>query len=572
MLSWLREKDELMKHITLAAAGTAMSLLLAAAPAIAQDGKQIIHDAEHSILAAQHGARWAEEDKAIDARLAELRERNGGKPPNILYILLDDLGFGEIGMPDMDVVRGYSTPRIAELANEGLSFMRMYTEPSCTPTRAAMMTGRYAVRTGFNEAKAGVEGEGLAAWEVTLAEVLSEAGYETVHMGKWHLGDIEESYAHNQGFDYAEQPVHQQGQMALMNATAEVEGLTTGLADSSRLLTFELDKSFRANPSAMVFGIEATKGGTAREVNFEAGDIWTQDHYRRMEEGYKNGVLEQLERLATGDKPFFLQYWPQFPLSFTRADLSEPRTLNGGPIAEGIVEMDGWIGEIIDKVDSLGIADNTIIMVMGDNGPFMQYVDRSGQSDRIYRGGKVEHLEGGVRVNAFMRWPGVLEPGSRVQDIIHVSDLFTTFARTANATDHIPRDRLIDGLDQTPMMFLGETHGRRDYVFIYEGPSLRSVVKQQYKMHLPPPGANPIGAAIYDLYKNPREDRPQDQIQYGVWAASPFVNMLKRHLGMKQKFPDREPGRGIPYGGIENLRPETQALVDAMAAWKKPAQ
>jgi arylsulfatase len=545
-----------MKHIFLAAAGTAMSLLLAAEPAIAQDGKQIIHDAEHNILAAQHGERWAEEDKAIDARLAEIRDRNGGRPPNIVYILLDDLGFG----------------RIAELADEGLSFMRMYSEPSCTPTRAAMMTGRYAVRTGFNEAKAGVEGEGIAAWEVTLAEVLSEAGYETVHMGKWHLGDIEESYAHNQGFDYAEQPVHQQGQMALMNATAEVEGLTTGLADSSRLLTFELDRSFRINPSAMVFGMKAKKGGMAREVDFEAGDTWTQDHYRRMEEGYKNGVLQQLERLAKGDKPFFLQYWPQFPLTFTRADLSEPRTLNGGPIAEGIVQMDGWIGEIIDKVDSLGIADNTIIMVMGDNGPFMQYVARSGQSDRIYRGGKAQHLEGGVRVNAFIRWPGVLEPGSRVQDIIHVSDLFTTFARLGNAMDGIPRDRLIDGLDQTPMMFLGETHGRRDYVFIYEGPTLRSVVKQQYKMHLPPPGANPIGAAIFDLYKNPREDRPQDQIQYGVWAGSPFVNMLKRHMGMKQKFPDREPGRDLPYGGIENLRPETQALVDLMAAWKKPAQ
>jgi arylsulfatase len=561
-----------MKHIFLAAAGTAMSLLLAAEPAIAQDGKQIIHDAEHNILAAQHGERWAEEDKAIDARLAEIRDRNGGRPPNIVYILLDDLGFGEIGMPVMDVVRGYSTPRIAELADEGLSFMRMYSEPSCTPTRAAMMTGRYAVRTGFNEAKAGVEGEGIAAWEVTLAEVLSEAGYETVHMGKWHLGDIEESFAHNQGFDYAEQPVHQQGQMALMNATAEEEGLTTGLADSSRLLTFELDKSFRISPSAMVFGMKAKKGGMAREVDFEAGDTWTQDHYRRMEEGYKNGVLQQLERLAKGDKPFFLQYWPQFPLTFTRADLSEPRTLNGGPIAEGIVQMDGWIGEIIDKVDSLGIADNTIIMVMGDNGPFMQYVARSGQSDRIYRGGKAQHLEGGVRVNAFIRWPGVLEPGSRVQDIIHVSDLFTTFARLGNAMDGIPRDRLIDGLDQTPMMFLGETHGRRDYVFIYEGPTLRSVVKQQYKMHLPPPGANPIGAAIFDLYKNPREDRPQDQIQYGVWAGSPFVNMLKRHMGMKQKFPDREPGRDLPYGGIENLRPETQALVDLMAAWKKPAQ
>lgn len=545
--------------------GVAFTLVLGTtASAVAEE--PIIHDAEHYIIEAQHGKRWAKEDVEIDAKLAEIREKNGGKPPNIVYILLDDLGFGEIGMPNLDVIRGYSTPRISKLADEGLSFMRMYTEPSCTPTRVAMMTGRYAARSGFNEAKSIVEGEGLAAREVTLAEVLSEAGYETVHMGKWHLGDIEESFAHNQGFDYAEQPVHQQGQMAIMNATAELEGLSTGSLRNLRADTFELDKTFRTNPSAMVFGIVGKKGEPAREVNFEAGEIWTQDHYNRMEERYKNGVLKQLKRLAKGEKPFFLQYWPQFPLSFTRSDIEQAKTLNGGPIAESLVKVDGWIGEILNEIDQLGIADNTIVMVMGDNGPFMQYVDRSGQSDRIYRGGKNQHLEGGVRVNAYIRWPGVLESGSRVQDIIHVSDLFTTFARIADADKFIPRDRLIDGVDQTPMMLLGEKHGRRDYVFIYEGPSLKSVVKQQYKMHLPPPGANPIAAPIFDLYKNSREDRPQDAIQYGVGFGAKFVQMVKRHMGMKRQYPDGEPGRDVPYGGIVNLRPESEALVEAFKA------
>jgi arylsulfatase len=90
-------------------------------------------------------------------------------------------------------------------------------------------------------------------------------------------------------------------------------------------------------------------------------------------------------------------------------------------------------------------------------------------------------------------------------------------------------------------------------------------VKQQYKMHIPPPGANPIGAAIFDLYKNPREDRPQDAILYGVGFGGPFVTMIKRHLGMKQKYPDRKQGHDVPYGGIENLRPETKALVARMA-------
>jgi len=546
----------------------ARSLLIAAAvlalstQASANQGSPLNHDAEHLKLLQQHGERWAEEDEAIDAKLAEIRQRNNGKPPNIINILLDDLGFGEIGMPDLDVIRGYSTPNISQLASEGVSLMRMYTEPSCTPTRVAMMTGRYAVRTGTSEAKATVAGDGLAAREVTLAEVLGNAGYETVHIGKWHLGDIEESYATNQGFDYAEHPLHQQGQMAIMNATAEIEGLTMGQSRRLRADTFELDKTFRTNPNAMVYGVVGSKGEMLREVNFSAGEVFTQDHYNRMEEGYKQSTLKQLERLAKSDKPFFLQYWPQIPLSFTRSDIDQAQTLNGGPIAEAIFEVDRWIGEIVDKVDALGIADNTIIIVMGDNGPFMQYVDKSGQSDRIYRGGKAQHLEGGVRTNAFIRWPAAITAGSRAQDMVHVADLYTTLARVAGADGHIPRDRLIDGVDQTPLLLLGETHGRRDYVFVYEGPTLRSVVKQQYKFHVPAPGENPIGAAIYDLYKNPREDRPEDAIFYGVGFGGQFVAMLKGHMAMKQKFPDLQPGRDIPYGGIENLRPETQALVE----------
>jgi arylsulfatase A-like enzyme len=425
-----------------------------------------------------------------------------------------------------------------------------------------MMTGRNPVRTGFDEAKAVPEGEGLAASEVTLAEVLSEAGYATAHIGKWHLGDIEESYAFNQGFDYAEHPIHQQAQLALLNTTATTEGMTSGADMSLRSDALELDKTFRIDSFAMVYGIVGEKGGKAREVNVEPGHQFSQQDYIDMEEGYKASALKQLDRLAAGDKPFFLQYWPMFPISFTRSDIEQAQTLNGGPIAESIVKVDGWVGEILDRVNELGIADNTIVVVMGDNGPFMEFVSLSGQSDRIYRGGKTEHLEGGVRVNAYVRWPGVIEAHSRAKDITHISDLFTTFARIADADEGIPRDRIIDGVDQSALWLMGETHGRRDYVFIYEGFVLKSLVKQQYKMHLPPPGGNPILAALYDLYRNPREDRPQDSILYGVGFGANFSLMAQRHLGMKKAYPDLPPGHGAPYGGIENLRPETQALID----------
>ena len=133
-----------------------LSILLACAPqpgSAEEKPAGIQHDAEYDLLLAQHADRWAADDRSIDAKLAELREKNDGKPPNIIYILLDDLGFGEIGMPGMAVTRGYKTPNLDAMAREGLSLQRMYTEPSCTPTRVAMMTGRRPGRTGFGEAE-----------------------------------------------------------------------------------------------------------------------------------------------------------------------------------------------------------------------------------------------------------------------------------------------------------------------------------------------------------------------------------------------------------------------------------
>jgi arylsulfatase A-like enzyme len=535
-----------------------VGLLLLASFANADD---LIHDAEYAIIEAQNGEAWAADDVTLDKKLAEIRAKNGGKPPNIVYILLDDVGFGEIGMDNLSVIRGYKTPNMSALAAEGMSLNRMYTEPSCTPTRVAMMTGRYPTRTGLTEAKATLAGDGLPAEEITLAEVLRDAGYYTSHVGKWHMGDIEQAYANNQGFMHAEFPIHQQGQLAIMGRDMETSNIIRGVDPSREAQSLTLDRLFVPDPAHMVTGVEL-RDGKLYEVEMEAGEAWTQQKYREMNERYQRNALGQLRELAAQDKPFFLNYWPLFPLSFVQEFKSEYNTLNGGTMADILVEVDEWIGEIIAEVDKLGIAENTVIVLMGDNGPFMQYAGPSGQSDRIYRGGKADHLEGGVRVNAWVKWPGTIEAGSTAEDIVHVSDLFTTFARLANAMDEVPTDRVIDGVDQTGVLLLGETHGRRDYVHIYEGPVLKSVVKNKYKMHMPPPGSNPIGAFIFDLYRDPRENRPLDSIQYGPWAGGQFAGMVKRHMAFKMKYPDRPPTRGIPYTGIENLRPETKKAVE----------
>jgi len=524
--------------------------------------KDIIHDGEYYFVKAQYGDSWDQEDKEIDAKLAEIREKNGGRRPNILYVLIDDVSFGQMGNRALNYVTGISTPKINKLAAEGVSLMRMYSEPSCTPTRAASLTGRHAVRTGLKEVKVALVGEGLPKEEVTIAEVLSEAGYNTSHIGKWHQGDIEEAFPHNQGFDFAAFPAHQQVQLSLMTKEAADANNLLGWHHKTQSGDFAIDNLFK--PSGLVTGLEAKKGGKAREVDLKAGEEWTQAHYIKMNERYQRQTLEQLQSLAKKDEPFFLQYWPLWPLNFVH-DGDQNLSLNGGFHAEKLQLIDGWLGDIFDEVEELGISENTLIVLMSDNGLMYHYEGPSGLSQLIYRGGKTQHLEGGVRVDAFAKWPGVIEPGSAAGDMMHVTDLYTTFARLAQATEYIPRDRVIDGIDQTALLLNGEHHGRRDYVYIYENDLLRSIVKQEFKMHMPLPGVPGATAPTYNLYRDPREEHAL--IGIPLWSGASFQDMAKRHMMTIAKYPHAKLGKDIPYSGIENLRPESQKAVEVFQSW-----
>ena len=545
-----------------------LTALIAAVFCTLASAKEIVHDGEYLFLNAQHGREWAKQDAAVEARLSEIRTAKGGQRPNILYVLIDDVSFGTMGNRALNYVTGIVTPNINEFAAQGLSLMRMYTEPSCTPTRTAFMTGRHPVRTGLQEVKVALVGEGLGAGEVTIAEVLNKAGYNTSHVGKWHLGDIEESYPHNQGFDVAFFPIHQQVQLSLMTREAAQANNLIGWHPSIQSGEFAIDQLFK--PFGLVTGVEANKGGTAREVEMKPGEEWTQAHYHAMNERYQRQVIEELNRLAGKDEPFFLQYWPLYPINFVH-DQDQNASRNGGTMAEKLQLLDGWIGALFDEVDRLGIADNTLIVFMADNGSFRQYAVVSGMSELVYRGGKADHLEGGVRVDAFVRWPGVIEAGSAAGDIIHVADLYTTFARIGQATKYIPDDRVIDGIDQTALLLEGEGNSRRDYVFVYEGPVLRSVVKQEYKMHLPPPGVPGAGAAVYNLLRDPREESPmQPLVAQSLWSGASFQDMVKRHMMMIHKYPHAPLQKGTPYGGIENLRPESKKAVQVFSSWQPP--
>ena len=521
----------------------------------------IAHDAEYYILEEQNGEQWAAEDKLIDQELAALREKNGGKPPNIFYILIDDIGFGDLGSETLNAIRGYKTPAINEFAREGMRLARMYTEPSCTPTRVAFMTGRHPFRNGMGNTAVDISGFGLADKEVTLAEVLSEVGYNTVHIGKWHMGDIQEAWPNYQGFDYAAFPIHQQGQLTIYHDDAADEEVSVGIGKNNYDDRFTMDEWFRTDASDMVVGVEGVRNKPVREVDMQPGERWTEAKYHEMNVRYQNQAMEHLRKLAADDEPFFLEYWPLYPLTGPRTTTDQYTTPNGGIYVEKMKLVDSWIGELMAEMDTLGIADNTLVIIMGDNGHFTKYSPQSGYTPMIFRGGKGSTYEGGVRVDAFVRWPGVIEADSVVGDIVHVTDLFTTIARLAGATDEIATDRIIDGIDQTTLMLEGETHGRRDYVFLYNINNLEAAIKEQYKLKIPGSIENAILADFYDLNRDTREQYPVST-EIGAWGGAKFVRMIQRHMARKVKYPDEGPATGMPYEGIENLRPESKAAVE----------
>jgi arylsulfatase A-like enzyme len=522
----------------------------------------IVHDSEYYVLEAQNGEKWAADDKAVDEKLAAFRKKNGGKPPNILYILVDDIGFGDPGIPELNAIRGYKTPNINEFAREGMRFARMYTEPSCTPTRVAFMTGRQPHRNGMGDTAVDIAGFGLAGKEVTLAEVLSEVGYNTVHIGKWHMGDIMESWPNNQGFDFAAFPIHQQGQLTIFHDDAADEEVAIGIGKNNYDDRFTIDEWLRPDASAMVTGVEGKRGEKVREVHMQSGERWTEAKYHEMNVRYQEQTLEHLRDLAGKEEPFFLQYWPLYPLTGPRTTTDNYTTPNGGTYVEKMKLLDQWIGEIMTEMDELDIADNTVVVIMGDNGHFTKYSPQSGFTPMIFRGGKADTTEGGVRVDAFVRWPGMIGEYEIVGDMVHVTDLFTSLARIGGATDEIPTDRVIDGVDQTALMLEGETHGRRDYMFIYSGNSLKAIIKEQYKLNVPGAGENPIGAKFYDLYRDTREEWPV-ATEVGAWGGAEFVRVIMRHKQRMAKYPSEPPAYGRPYEGITNLRPESQAAVEA---------
>lgn len=513
----------------------------------AQDSK-IVHDAEYYIIEAQNGERWAEEDKELDKRLAALKAKHG-KSPNIVYILWDDMPFGDAGIPAINKIRGFETPSSNRMAEEGILFTRMYAEPSCTPTRAASITGRHPVRNGMYIPGFPIENGGLAADEVTTAEVLSQAGYATAFFGKGHLGDIEESYLNNQGFDEAFFTPYNQV-LSLWNPIGEGANAVMGLMENQLTASpYQLDNNFL--PRGWILYLEGRKGEQVRE--------WREpshDDYLAMDAESEKRTIEFIRKNANTDNPFFVCYWPQMVSFIANPQKTTP---GRGLLGEGFAKVDAFIGQVMNELNELGIAENTLLVAMADNGPMVHDPPPGlGMTETMFTGGKGDFTEGGVRVPAFAWWPGTIKPDQIVGDIIHVTDLYTTFARIGGALEYIPTDRVIDGVDQTSLLLNGDSFSRRDYVHIYNGTVLSATVKAQYKQNWTVTIPGMVTTSYYDLQNDIRENNPL-MVPLLHFNAS-FVRMKERHEELKEKYPDKDQAHGPAFTGISNARPETKNL------------
>jgi arylsulfatase A-like enzyme len=523
--------------------------------------QEIVHDAEYYVLKAQNGERWATEDVGLKAKLAELRKKFG-TPPNLIHIMWDDTAFGDVGIPAIQKVRGLDTPNLNALAEDGMMFTRMYTEVGCTPSRAASVTGRLAVRSGMYNIGMLLESHGMRAEEETIAEVLSEVGYATAFHGKWHLGDIEESYPHNQGYDESFFTGYNQI-LSLNTRLAEGANASIGLfEDMLPKDPYKLDDTFITKDWVQM--AEGTKGGETRQW----GDN-SHENYMKIDPEAQRRTLEFIERNAKAGKPFYVANWPNLTSFIPNPEkCSTSRSI----LQDGLqCNIDPFMGKIMDKLKELGIAENTLVVAMADNGPMTHNPPPGlGMAETIYRGGKGDFLEGGVRVPAFAWWPGMIAAGQIVGDIVHETDLFTTFASLGGALEHVPTDRVIDGVDQTALLFTGDTKSRRDHVFIYAGPRLGATIKGNYKRHWissdPVGEASGIPAAFFFLPADPREVTPM--LVNLIHLKRPFNRMKLRHDLWKKKYPDSHEVYGIPWTGIANASDEIKALANPQLVLK----
>jgi arylsulfatase len=480
--------------------------------------------------------QFVHEDDVAVARERLGRFREGGRRPNLLVVLMDDVGWGDFGCYGGGVAVGAPTPNIDRLARRGLLLTSCYSEPSCTPSRASLLTGRLPMRHGLHRPPMYGEPGGLQG-EVTLAELLSAAGYVTQAVGKWHLGENIESQPQNVGFDDF------YGFLSVSDMYSEWRDphffpeVVYSDARTEWVKNMPFNRSF----------VHATRGGEPEPVEEVTIPVLS-----LLDEKWCGYTENFIRRMAGGDHPWFCYlgtrgaHFDNYP--HERFLGSSPAK---HPYKDTIVELDDIVGRLVRVLEETGQAEDTLIFLSSDNGPHMEnWPDAAFTPFRCAKGST---WEGGVRVPGILVWPEMIEPDRQSDGLFSFTDLLPTMLALAGTEDAIPDDRFIDGVDQTSFLLAPEGRSSRKYVWYWLLRTLSAVRAGEYKMMIASTSdddrdvAGPGGfsgvtqnytyARLFNLYLDPKEQHSYLTRKLAYNEA--FLSGIREHLTSYRDHPPK---------------------------------
>jgi len=398
--------------------------------------------------------RFVFDEQEATAAAALDRYRSGGRRPNVLIVMFDDVGWGDFGCYGGGVAVGAPTPNIDRLARRGLLLTSCYSEPSCTPSRASLMTGRLPIRHGLLRPPMYGQPGGLDG-EVTLARLLSDAGYATQGVGKWHIGENVESQPQHVGFDDFF------GFLSVSDMYTEWRDpyffpeIVYSAARTEWVKNLPFNKCF----------VHATAGGELEEVEEVTIPVLS-----LLDEKWANYSLDFIRRMG---EPARDDRQPWFLYHCTRGahfdNYPHERFLGSSPAKhpykDTIIELDDIVGRLVAELEATGQLDDTLIFVTSDNGPEMETWPDAAYSP--FRSAKGSTWEGGQRVPGIVAWPGMIEADRASDGLFSLMDLFNTILHLAGAEEALPTDRFIDGVDQTSFLLTPDGDSNRKYLYYW---------------------------------------------------------------------------------------------------------
>ena len=520
--------------------GILLTVLVTAGHSIARAQTSVLSKAVRTQENMEPSLAYPDQEKAAAKELDDLYAKTG-KRPNIVWLIVDDMGWGDPGVYGGGAIIGAATPNMDRLAREGLKLTSTYSQPTCTPTRSAILTGRLPVRTGLTRPILAGDKITKNPWadEVSLPKLLSAAGYKTVLSGKWHVGEAEGMRPHDVGFDefYGYYPAQKE-----LTQAFDKRRYPDLVLNPERL---EMLRRTGAS-EALIHGF---KGGVTEQVQ----KVDSTESMAEADRLLKEFSVAKIRDLAKADQPFFLEHC----FMKVHADNFASREFEGKsgskyPYKDAVVEVDAYIGEIVHAIADEGVLENTFIFVTSDNGPQMDSWPDSGHTP--FRGSKASAWEGGVRVPGIAYWKGMITPGRESDDLFDLMDLFNTSLTLAAAADKIPTDRYIDGIDQTSFLIVDDGRSRREKVYIWTEKDLMAMRMYEYKIHVKILQTHAqwldidmstkvdVGLApwLFNLYIDPKEQYPVGH-RMNAWLAS-MAAELKAHAATFRKYPPKNIG------------------------------